>query len=114
MTKLHKTGRACADFEVTPNMIEAGVAAFRLWEMDAVDSYEYGVGVLDDSAASLVASVFALMAGQAPSLKELGRFEHASDCAVYNPPALEAGDCDCGAAKVRRRSIGRTPSVGEA
>lgn len=24
---------------------------------------------------------------------------HASDCAVHNPPAYDAEDCDCGAAK---------------
>lgn len=25
--------------------------------------------------------------------------EHASDCAVHNAPAMEAGECDCGAAE---------------
>ena len=27
---------------------------------------------------------------------------HASDCAIHNGPALEAGECDCGAVKVGR------------
>ena len=27
---------------------------------------------------------------------------HASDCAVHNAPAYEAGECDCGAVKAER------------
>ena len=29
--------------------------------------------------------------------------QHYSDCAIYNEPAYPTGECDCGAAKARKR-----------
>ena len=34
---------------------------------------------------------------------DLYDLKHWSDCAVYNEPAYPNGDCDCGAAKARKR-----------
>lgn len=62
---------------------------------DKFGAYQHGIGTVINALTA--ASLNGLEDYQVRTLHAMGAAQHASDCAVHNEPAYQAGPCDCGA-----------------